>query len=109
MKVAVATDGTQVASHFGRCEKYVIAELDDGAVTAEETVPNPGHEPGLLPRMLNQMGVGTIVAGGMGPRAVALFEQFGIAVIAGVSGPVAETLEQLAAGELTPGESTCEH
>lgn len=109
MKVALATDRTEVAAHFGRCERYVVAELDDGAVTREESMANPGHEPGRLPRMLNELGVDTIVAGGMGPRARAIFEQFGIAVIIGVSGTVAEALRQLATGDLEPGESTCEH
>jgi len=109
MKLALATDGTEVAAHFGRCEKYVIAELDDGAVTAQETMASPGHEPGQLPRMLNELAVDAIVAGGMGPRAQLFFDQFGIQVITGVSGPVADVLAQLAAGELKAGESTCEH
>jgi predicted Fe-Mo cluster-binding NifX family protein len=109
MKVALAVDGTHVAAHFGRCEKYMIAQVDDGAVTEQGTVANPGHEPGYLPRMLNELGVDAIVAGGMGPRAQVLFEHFGIQAIPGVSGPVADVLAQLAAGELKPGESTCEH
>ena len=109
MKVALAVDGAQVAPHFGRCEKYVIADLAHGAVSGQETMDNPGHEPGRLPRMLHGLGVDTIVAGGMGPRAQLLFEEFGIAVIAGVSGPVGDALSRLAAGELSPGESTCDH
>lgn len=87
----------------------MVAELTDGVVTAQETVGNPGHEPGRLPRMLRELGVDAIVAGGMGPRAQLLFDEFGIEVITGISGPVADALAQLATGDLRPGESTCEH
>ncbi len=109
MKVAIATDGSQVSGHFGRCEKYEVATITDGQVTDRQTVANPGHQPGALPTMLHGLGVETIICGGAGPRAVALFEQFGINVLMGVSGPVDKALEALASGELEVGESTCDH
>jgi predicted Fe-Mo cluster-binding NifX family protein len=59
--------------------------------------------------MLHELGVECIVAGGMGPRAIGLFEQYGIAQITGVQGPVDETLAQLADGTLEGGQSACHH
>ena len=53
------------------------------------------------------MGVEAIVAGGMGMRAQELFQQMGIEAIAGISGPIDETIEKLAAGKLEGGESLC--
>lgn len=109
MKVAIAADGTEVAAHFGRCEGYVIAEIDDGQVREQQRVANPGHEPGRLPALLHSLGVEQIVAGGMGPRAVALFDNCGIAQITGVRGPVGDALAKLANGTLEGGESACHH
>lgn len=108
-KVAMSTDGDEVAAHFGRCEAYTIVEIADGAVRSREIIANPGHEPGFLPGYLAQRGVTCIVAGGMGPRAQMLFDQHGIKTIVGISGTIEETLEALLRGELESGESLCEH
>ena len=109
MKLAIATDGNEVAAHFGRCEKYILAEIVDGEVTSQEDMANPGHEPGLLPRVLHELGVDHIAAGGMGPRAVNLLAQFGIEAVVGVRGSVEDCLAAAAAGELVAGDSTCHH
>ena len=109
MKVAIATNGSEVSPHFGRCESYEIAEVADGKVVSRQTVPNPGHEHGSCtpPEMLHERGVGCVVCGGAGPRAAALFEQIGIRLLTGASGPVSEVLRALASGEFRGGESTC--
>lgn len=109
MRIAIAVDGPDVAAHFGRCEGYVIADIDDGKVVARERIDNPGHEPGRLPAMLNDLGVERIVAGGMGPRAIGLFENYGIDQVTGVHGTVEETLARLSDGSLEGGESACHH
>ena len=108
-KVAISTDGDQVAAHFGRCQAYTIVEIADGAIQSRELISNPGHEPGFLPGYLAQRGVTCIVAGGMGPRAQTLFDQQGIETIVGISGAIEETLQALLRGELEGGESLCEH
>ncbi len=109
MKVAIAADGTEVAAHFGRCEGYVIADIEDGQVVEQERITNPGHEPGRLPALLWGHGVECIVAGGMGPRAIGLFDAYGIAQITGVRGSIDATLEKLADDSLEAGESACHH
>ena len=109
MRVAVAAGGSEVAGHFGRCEGYLIAEIDDGQIGETEYVANPGHEPGRLPALLSSLGVECIVAGGMGQMAMSLFENYGIAAIAGVQGSTASALAGLAEGTLEAGESTCQH
>ena len=108
-KVAISTDGDSVAAHFGRCQAYTVVEIVDGAVRSREVIANPGHEPGFLPGYLAQRGVTCIVAGGMGPRAVELFESLGIQVIVGVMGPLEDAVAAVANGRLESGESLCEH
>jgi predicted Fe-Mo cluster-binding NifX family protein len=109
MRVAVACDGDQVGPHFGRCEKFLMAEVQGANVTVLEWMTCPDHEPGLLPRLMRERGVGCVLAGGAGPRAVTMLEEAGIQFIPGVSGPPAEALAALAQGRLLPGESACDH
>lgn len=110
MKIAVATDGHMVASHFGRCPEYTIVTVDDnGNVANKVVIPNPGHEPGFLPEYLSNLGVSCIIAGGMGPRAQGLFADKNIQTVTGVSGLVSEVVDSYLAGSLEPGESQCEH
>lgn len=108
-RVAVATDGSSVAAHFGRCEAYTLADVVDGKIQSTQIVPNPGHEPGRLPRMLASLGVHFILAGGMGMRAETLFLEAGITPISGVQGPVSDVMDDFVAGRLSAGESLCEH
>ncbi|MCK9223403.1 MAG: NifB/NifX family molybdenum-iron cluster-binding protein [Limnochordia bacterium] len=109
MKVAVSTDCGNVATHFGRCPHYTIADIVDGHVTNQEVIPNPGHQPGFLPKYLAENGIECIIAGGMGPRAEGLFKERGILTITGITGSVEDTLAELAAGTLKSKDSLCEH
>ena len=109
MRIAISTDANMVAPHFGRCEAYTLVDIDEGQVTRQERVPNPGHEPGFLPAFLAQRDVTCIVAGGMGGRAKTLFDEKGIQTVVGVSGTLDETIEVLRRGELRGGDSLCDH
>lgn len=109
MRVAIATDGNAVAPHFGRCQAYTVADIEDGEMVGKIMVDNPGHEPGFLPLFLAQRGVDCIIAGGMGPRAQSLFAEQNIYVITGISGPVDRVLEDFINDNLQPGMNVCEH
>jgi predicted Fe-Mo cluster-binding NifX family protein len=109
MRVAISTDGDMVSPHFGRCDAYTIVDIEDGASKDPTRIPNPGHEPGFLPAYLAERGVHCIVAGGMGPRAKALFDQHQIQTVVGVSGTISQTIGALCRGDLSGGESMCEH
>ena len=109
MKIAVATENDQVATHFGRCPAYTLATVHDGDITSEATLRNPGHEPGVLPGYLAEHGVDVVMSGGMGVRAQKHFAEAGIQCIVGVTGPVKEALRAYLAGTLRPGNDRCLH
>ncbi|HHW19389.1 MAG TPA: dinitrogenase iron-molybdenum cofactor [Firmicutes bacterium] len=109
MKIAVSSQGGEVALHFGRCPEYTIFEVEDGKIAGKWTLPNPGHEPGFLPKFLGERGIACIIAGGMGPRAEELFRQQGIEVVTGVAGPVDRVIQEYLDGRLERGKSFCEH
>jgi predicted Fe-Mo cluster-binding NifX family protein len=108
-KVAISTEGTQVAFHFGRCPEYTILDIEDGKVTKRETIQTPGHQPNFLPGHLADMGVNTVITGGMGRRAQPLFAQHNIEVVLGAAGrPIEEVIDEVLSGELAGGENPCE-
>jgi len=107
MKIAISTDGDFVSAHFGRCPSFTIVEIKDGKAIDKQTIDNPGHHPGFLPEFLHERGVNCIVAGGMGQRAVGLFNEQNIEIIIGVSGRIDEVIKDIEAGTLEGGESLC--
>ncbi|MCE5218065.1 NifB/NifX family molybdenum-iron cluster-binding protein [bacterium] len=109
MKAAIACDGTRVSQHFGRCEKYLVAELDGTDTRSVQWLANAGHEHGVLPEVIRREGVQVVVAGGAGPRAQQLLAEYGVQMILGASGDALEVLQALAQGTLQPGASSCDH
>ncbi len=108
MKAAISTDAVSVSVHFGRCPTYTIVEIEDGKVLKREVIKNPGHQPGFIPQFLKERGVDCIVAGGMGRRATALFNELGMQTIVGVSGSIDNVIGKLSRGELKGGQSMCQ-
>ncbi|MCL5278161.1 MAG: hypothetical protein M1517_10380 [Deltaproteobacteria bacterium] len=108
IRVAIATDDNFVSPHFGKCQMYTLVDIEDGRIVNKEVVENPGlegHQPGVIPRFLHEKGANFIIAGGMGPRAVNFFNEFGIQTVVGVSGDIDHTLEKFMAGSLQAGRN----
>jgi len=75
-----------------------------------EDLEPPPHEPGLLPPWIAAQGAEVIIAGGMGQRAQALFQQQGIRVIIGAPIEVPGVLaDRFLSGTLVEGANPCDH
>ncbi|MCM8900246.1 NifB/NifX family molybdenum-iron cluster-binding protein [Caldicoprobacter algeriensis] len=109
MRYAISADQGYVSPHFGRCEKYVLIDIENRKVTTSRVIDNPGHSPGFIPRFLHDQGVNCILCGGIGKQAIQLLEEYGIDVITGVEGSVEEVIQKLLAGTLKGGASFCHH
>jgi len=107
MKVAISTDNNIVSEHFGRCPSFTIVEIEGDKLIKKDIISNPGHHPGFLPAFLRERGVGCIIAGGMGARAMGLFEEAGIKTILGISGNIDDVIISILKGTLKGGESLC--
>lgn len=112
MKIAIPVQAGRVSMHFGHCEEFALYEVNEGnkVITGKTAHKPPGHEPGVLPRWLHELGANVIITGGMGQRAQQLFAQNGIDVVLGAP---ADTPEDVAAaylgGTLQAGENVCDH
>ena len=108
VKIAVASEGNQVTGHFGHCQNFNLYESVDGVIVKEESVPNPGHKPGFLPKFLHDLGVNVIISGGMGQAAVDIFNEHGIEVVVGATGDAKKAAEGFLKGELKSTGSICQ-
>lgn len=99
MIIAVPTENeggldSYVAHHFGRAPYFTLIEVEDGEVKDVRVLEAPAtHEPGELPALLRRNNVEIILAYGMGDRAAAFFESYGIKVLTGVEGKVREVVK----------------
>ena len=111
-RVAVSVDDSNgldsvVSAHFGRCPYYILVDLDDREVRQVSAVANPNygrHAPGTVPTFIQNQGADVMLAGGMGRRAIALFQEYGIQAVTGAAGSVRHALEQYLGGELQRAE-----
>ena len=111
-RIAVPVTEGKVATHFGHCEVFVF--IDVNADTREimnttKEVP-PEHQPGLLPSWLEERGVSSILAGGIGRRAIDIFEQKNIDVITGAPAiSPFDAVQKYLQETLVPGNNACNH
>jgi len=115
LAVAIEENGTEerVAEHFGRCSKFMVCELDEKKkILKTESFFNPlaGEHGGScqLPGYVKQFNVSTIIAGGMGQKAVSNFLSFGIDVITAPGLLYEEALNRFIQGKLL-GYESCKH
>ena len=109
-RIAIPLEGGILCSHFGHCEQFAIVDAEDNKVINETLITPPPHEPGLLPAWLAEKGVTDVIAGGMGQRAIGLFNQNSINVFVGA--PVKkpnELVTDLLNDKLQAGANFCDH
>jgi predicted Fe-Mo cluster-binding NifX family protein len=112
MKIAIPVTGDSLNPHFGHCEKFALVDVDPKTreVLATTETPAPEHQPGLLPVWLKERGVTVVIAGGMGARALSLFQEASIEVITGAPTESVSTLvRKYLDGSLVSVEHLCEH
>jgi predicted Fe-Mo cluster-binding NifX family protein len=112
MKIAIPVTRDSLNPHFGHCEKFVLVDVDPKTreVLATTETPAPEHQPGLLPVWLKERGVTVVIAGGMGARALSLFQEASIEVITGAPAEsVATLVHKYLDGSLVSVVHLCEH
>jgi predicted Fe-Mo cluster-binding NifX family protein len=82
-KIAIPTSDGILDAHFGHCSKFAMVDVEDDQIRGITYLDAPPHQPGLLPPWLAERGATDIIAGGMGQRAIDLFNQQGVNVFVG--------------------------
>jgi predicted Fe-Mo cluster-binding NifX family protein len=110
MKIAIPTIGNMVDNHFGQCEMYTIITSDENSnIIKTEIMPSPqgcGCKSNIA-ETFQQIGVGIMLAGGIGEGAINVLRSHGIEVIRGCSGDVNKLAENYLKGFLIDSGVSC--
>lgn len=111
MLIAVPSDApgglsAKPSGHFGHCDAYTVARIQDGAVKDVEIHYNEGHVEGgcIVPvQELAHKGVKVLIAGGMGMGPLNAMHQMGMEVYYSAGLPtVGDVIQAYAEGKLVP-------
>ena len=112
MKIALPVDNGHLHGHFGGCRQFALVDtdLERKSILATKIVAAPPHAPGLFPRWLREQGVGVVIVGGIGQRALDIFAQHNIEVRAGQpDAPVEALVTAYLNGQLPGAPEGCAH
>lgn len=100
MKIAATYDNELIFAHFGHTENFKVYEIDGKEIKSSEVVNTNGTGHEALAVFLKNLGVSTLVCGGIGAGAVNALKQAGIIVYGGVSGNCDQAVRALLSGML---------
>jgi predicted Fe-Mo cluster-binding NifX family protein len=109
-KIAIPMENGMLCAHFGHCGYFAIATVEGSQIKEIQEKTPPAHEPGVYPKWIASLGVTDVIAGGMGQKAIDLFNGQNINVLVG--GPVKsarEIIEDFLAGHLSLSANYCDH
>ena len=109
-KIAVPVIKGEVARHFGHCQEFFLYQVDQSEIVGQEALTPPPHQPGIIPKWLHQQDITDVIAGGMGQRAIDIFNELGINVYVGAPSKDAATIvRDFLNGNLETQANLCDH
>ena len=105
MRISIPSMGArgleeQVGEHFGRVPTYTVFDTETEQVEVLSNTSEHMGGRGYPPELLSSARVDVMVCGGLGRRAIMMFEQMGIRVFVGATGTVRDALQAYQSGSL---------
>lgn len=105
MKISVPSMGKsglddQVGQHFGKVLNYIMYDTETGEVSIIPNTSEHNGGVGLPPELMSKNGVNIMLCGGLGRKAVEMFEQYEIDVFVGAQGTIQNALDAWREGKL---------
>jgi len=108
--IAIPLENGILCAHFGHCEKFAIVEVVDNQISDVKELTPPEHVPGLYPKWVGEFGVTDVIAGGMGQKAINLFNDENINVFVGAPADSAiKLVTDFIENKLTLNANYCNH
>lgn len=114
MKVAVSAEGRDLDSQsspvFGRCECFVVAELENGTIYDSHALVNSAASQSsgagtACAQLVGEEGVDVLITGSIGPKAHSALSQWNVRLYESESGTVRENIEMFAEDALEEVDS----
>lgn len=109
-KIAIPVVEERLCVHFGHCQEFHLFTVKEGKIEGMERKTPPPHAPGIIPKWLGEQKVTDVIVGGIGQRAIDIFNAQGVNVYAGApSKQSEEIINNFINGTLTLNENLCDH
>lgn len=109
-RFAIPVNNGLLTQHFGHCSHFVFIDIENSKIISDKTVEAPEHQPGLLPPWIVERGVTDIIAGGIGNKAIEIFNKHSVNVYAGApEGEPKELVNMFLDKTLELKENSCNH
>jgi predicted Fe-Mo cluster-binding NifX family protein len=96
-----------ISHHFGRCPFFVLVDVEGEEIGEVQVIDNPyfaQHQPGMVPGFIHNQSADVMISGGMGRRAIAFFQEYGIDIATGATGTVKTAIGNYLRGKLSTAE-----
>jgi predicted Fe-Mo cluster-binding NifX family protein len=107
MKVAIPIFGPRVSPRFDYAPGLLLFNLEDGKVEGIERFSLQTWDRLQRLQKLQELGVQTLICGGIDGNSAQILSDYGIRVIAWVAGEAEEALRRFLQGKLRPGVELC--
>ena len=109
-RIAIPMVNGMLAEHFGHCQAFAFVDVENDTITEVTRMDPPEHTPGAFPKWVSENGATDVIAGGMGGKAITLFNQYGVNAFVGAPVDTPTNLvNKFIADELTLSASYCSH
>ena len=110
MKLAVTYENGMVFQHFGKCQNFLIANIEEGQMIQKSLLPSNGQGHGALVSLLKAADVDVLICGGCGEGARKALKEAQITVISGAIGNAEVAIDAYRNGALNDQPSgQCHH
>ena len=107
---AIPLENGVLSAHFGHCQQFAIVKVEDNVIIDIQELTPPEHVPGLYPRWVAWLGVTDVIGGGMGQKAIDLFNQHNINAFVGAPiKPARELVFDFIENKLSLTANYCNH
>jgi predicted Fe-Mo cluster-binding NifX family protein len=103
MKVAIPTFGPRVSPRFDYAASLLLFNLEDGKVVGSEKLSLQAWDRFQRLQKLRELGVKTLICGGIDGNSAQILSDYGVRVIAWVAGEADEAMRSFLQGKLRPG------
>lgn len=109
-KIAIPVVQNSLSPHFGICNEFKIYSIENRHIIKEDLIDAPPHQPGLFPKLLIDWGVSDVITGGIGLKAIEIFNKHKINVFVGVkSKDTRDLVQDYLDGVLETNGNLCNH
>ncbi|MCD4730369.1 MAG: ATPase [Bacteroidales bacterium] len=109
-KIALPVINNTLSPHFGNCTQFKVYYVENRAIVKEDLISAPPHQPGSFPNWLADKGVSDVITGGIGLKAIEIFNQHKINVFVGVKvKDTKELVQDYIDGILETDGNLCNH